>query len=195
MIIGHLPAGYIISKLSYPGFSKHIDNYKMFMLWGILGSIAPDIDMLYYFLIDHQSTHHHRYFTHFPVFWLVLILLAAAFCLSHKTRKYFGIYALIFSVMGFCHLLLDTVVGDIWWMGPFIDRRFALAVVPALYKPWWLNFILHWSFLLEIAITLWAGWLWKHGSVNSTRTVATAAAQITDFVRSPQKDSPEQGNA
>lgn len=52
--------------------------------------------------------------------------------------------------------VLDSVVGDIWWFAPFVDRPFALFTVPALYKPWWLNFFLHWSFALELAICAWA---------------------------------------
>ena len=43
-------------------------------------------------------------------------------------------------------MVQDSVVGDIWWFAPFIDRSFAL------YTPWWLNFVLHWSFALELAI-------------------------------------------
>lgn len=51
------------------------------------------------------------------------------------------------------HLLLDTIVGDIWWLYPYVDTPFALFVVPSLYRPWWLNFVLHWSFMVEVAVT------------------------------------------
>jgi inner membrane protein len=62
----------------------------------------------------------------------------------------------IFSAGGLLHMVLDSVVGDIWWFAPFIDRPFALFTVPALYTPWWLNFLLHWSFALELAICVGA---------------------------------------
>lgn len=51
---------------------------------------------------------------------------------------------------------LDSIVGDVWWFAPLLDRPFALFTVPALYQPWWLNFILHWSFGLEISLWIWA---------------------------------------
>lgn len=54
------------------------------------------------------------------------------------------------------HMVQDSVVGDIWWFAPFIDRPFALFTVPALHTPWWLNFLLHWSFALELAICVGA---------------------------------------
>jgi inner membrane protein len=69
--------------------------------------------------------------------------------------------AVIFSLNGLIHLFLDTIVGDIWWFAPFIDKSFALFIVPALYKPWWLNFLFHWSFALELAVVSWAAYLWK----------------------------------
>jgi len=38
------------------------------------------------------------------------------------------------------------------------------------YKPWWLNFILHWSFALEIALLIWAAWLWRGEAATAART-------------------------
>jgi len=58
-------------------------------------------------------------------------------------------------------MVLDSIVGDIWWFAPFVDQRFSLFTVPALYKPWWLNFILHWSFALELAVVGSAVYLWR----------------------------------
>lgn len=161
MIIGHLPAGYIISKLSYSRFRHNIGNYRTYMFWGLFGSIAPDLDMFYFHLIDHRRTLHHKYPSHFPIVWFSLVIITALLCLPKNTREKFGIYAMLFSVSGFCHLILDTIVGNIWWFAPFSDQSFALATVPSIYKTWWVNFIFHWSFLLELAVTGWAFWLWK----------------------------------
>ncbi|KAF0812098.1 hypothetical protein IGB42_03375 [Andreprevotia sp. IGB-42] len=160
MIIGHLPAGYVLAKLSYRKFSGQIGHYRWYMFWGLFGAVAPDLDMFYFHLIDHRSTHHHRYFSHFPIFWLGLLSGALLLYANTRTRSRLGIYAVLFTVSGFIHLLLDSIVGDIWWLAPFIDRPFALATVPALYHPWWLNFLLHWSFGLELLLVAWAGYLW-----------------------------------
>ena len=162
MIVGHIPAGYVLSKISYSRFSHLVGSYPTYMFWGLFGSIAPDLDMFYFHLIDHRQTHHHKYFSHFPILWLSLLVVAAILCLSKSYREKYGIYALMFSASGFCHLILDTIVGDIWWFAPFIDQPYALATVPAIYQPWWLNFIFHWSFLLELVAVGWAAWLWKY---------------------------------
>ena len=37
-------------------------------------------------------------------------------------------------------------------LAPFVDQRFALVKVTARYKPWWLNFVVHWVFLVELSI-------------------------------------------
>ena len=73
-----------------------------------------------------------------------------------KKRKPLTFLALIFSVGGLLHMLLDSVVGDIWWLAPIVDQPYALFTVPARFQPWWLNFVLHWSFVIELLIIVWA---------------------------------------
>ena len=162
MIIGHLPAGYITSKF----ISKKIDgkniSIKLFIIAGVLGALAPDLDMLYFHFIDNRQHHHHTYWSHYPIFWVSLSFVSIFWYRLSVTKKNSAL-ALIFSVCGFIHMLLDSIVGDIWWFAPFIDKPYALFTVPALYNPWWLNFILHWSFALEVGVSLWAFYLWRRG--------------------------------
>lgn len=54
------------------------------------------------------------------------------------------------------HLALDTIVGKIRWLYPFSRQDFYLFEVTARYKWAYWNFILHWTFLLEIGVILWA---------------------------------------
>ncbi|MFM2344209.1 MAG: hypothetical protein RLZZ210_819 [Pseudomonadota bacterium] len=164
MIIGHIPAGYIFAKLSYMHFYKHIQNYKYFTFFSIFGSIAPDLDMFYFHLVDHGKIHHHKYFSHYPIFWLALMLISSIFLFNKNLRRKIGINAFTFSLCGFIHILLDSIVGDIWWLAPFVDKPFAIAQVPALYKPWWLNFIFHWSFGIELLLALIAVILYKYSN-------------------------------
>ena len=159
MIIGHLPAGYLLTRLLYP---PTVFPWRIFILSGLCGALAPDLDMLYFHLIDHGQTHHHRYFTHFPAFWGGLLLLALfAWLLTRFARA--GLLASVFAGNGMVHLCLDSIVGDIWWLAPFVDRPFSLFTVPALYQPWWLNFLLHWSFGLELGLVVWAVFVWQRG--------------------------------
>lgn len=167
MIIGHLPAGYILSRHSYLRFEKFIKNYRTFMFWGIFGSIAPDFDMLYFYFIDHRQTHHHQYFSHYPILWGTFVVFFLCFCFfKASTREKFGSYSLIFFVAGFTHMILDSIVGDIWWFAPFYNRSFSLATVPSIYNPWWLNFVFHWSFILEICLVAYALWIFRRPSPN-----------------------------
>ncbi|MNE81945.1 hypothetical protein D3C80_1786290 [compost metagenome] len=92
---------------------------------------------------------------HWPILWFGLALACTIWQrLAPTSRR--APAALVFSLGGILHLLLDSFVGDIWWLAPFVDQPFALFSVPAVFKPWWLNFILHWSFAVELAIWLWA---------------------------------------
>jgi len=165
MIIGHLPAGYITSKLLFSRFEQEGITINKFLWAGIFGALAPDLDMVYFYLIDHRQHHHHTYFTHFPILWVSLLLISIL-CYYKTCSKANSTISLIFSLNGFIHMLLDSIVGDIWWFAPFIDKPFAFATVQAVYKPWWLNFLFHWSFALELAIVLWALYLWRQDSIS-----------------------------
>lgn len=163
MFLAHLPSGYIAVKL----LLKRIQNKGMsvpwLFFWGLFGSIAPDLDMFYFYLIDGRQHHHHTYWSHYPIVWFTLLLVALLYHrFAAPKEQVKSLYACVFLFMGCIHLLLDSIVGDVWWLMPFIDRPFALAIVPARFEPWWLNFILHGSFLLEIGIIAWAVYLWRN---------------------------------
>ena len=98
---------------------------------------------------------HHRYPTHWPLLWL--LALVGALHYWRKTRRPAAAVALLVAVNGMVHMLLDSIVGDIFWLMPWRDTPFSFFTVSARYQPWWLNFILHWSFLLEFALWAWAG--------------------------------------
>lgn len=124
------------------------------------GAIAPDADLLYFYLVDHRQHHHHSYLTHFPVLWLALLLAAFVWMLSTSARRWAAL-TVAFALNGLLHMVLDTVVGDIWWFAPFTDKPYAFFAVPDIYKPWWLNFVLHWSFALELILVLYAMRMWR----------------------------------
>lgn len=161
MIIGHIPLGYLSTKLIAAKWLDKSINRKPVLLAGIAGSITPDIDMLYYYFVDNCQHHHHMYWTHIPFFW-VLLLVFLLWCLKKEYLPFLGIY----GVNIFIHLFADTIVGDIWWFFPIIDKPYSLFIVPALYKPWWFNFILHWSFLIEFTILFSAVILFLHSRKN-----------------------------
>lgn len=155
MFIAHAPAGYILAvsllkRLRQPGITA-----SLVIVAGVSGGFFPDLDLLYFYLVDNRQTHHHKYFMHWPSVWLGLLALAILYWqLSHRSAT--GLAWVIFATAGVLHLVLDSLVGDIWWFAPFIDKAYAAFTVPALHQPWWLNFVLHWSFATELFICGWA---------------------------------------
>lgn len=154
MFIAHLPAGYLCGRL----YSRHLTGPRAAapVLAGMVGGIFPDIDLFYGALVDAGRIHHHLYWTHLPLVWLVLSAAAPALRLGGSGRRHV-IGTFLLAVWG--HLLLDGVAGDIWWLWPWLDRPFSLVAIPASHADWWLNYLLHWTFTLELAIVaLAAGW-------------------------------------
>lgn len=155
MFVSHLPAGYLSAKYLYRRFTATGAPLAWFVAAAMAGALAPDLDLLYFYLVDHRRTPHHLYWPHFPIVWFAL-LAASGVWLALARRKGAAALAFIFCVGGVGHLLLDTIVGDIYWGAPFLWQPVSLFTVPALYQPWWLNFFLHWSFGFELAILVWA---------------------------------------
>tara|TARA_Y100000588_G_scaffold244425_1_gene258564 strand:- start:1669 stop:2205 length:537 start_codon:yes stop_codon:yes gene_type:complete len=155
MFIAHLPAGYLLARHLLKRISTLPASHKAVTLSAMAGAIAPDLDMLYFYFIDNGQTHHHKYLSHWPILWIGL-LCVSVLAVALGKRKGLPFLALIFSVGGLLHMLLDSVVGDIWWLAPMVDQPYALFTVPARFQPWWLNFVLHWSFVIELLIIVWA---------------------------------------
>ena len=161
MTFGHLSAGYITSKLFFKAFEHQCVYSKAFMFWGLFGSIAPDFDMLYYFLVDHTLPNHHKYFSHVPLFWLTLLLMSLFWLQLHRYRNQNPASAFIFAFNGFIHTTLDTVTGEIWWLAPFVNKSFSLGAEKSEIP----NFT-DWTFGIELSLLLLALSLWGNSSVR-----------------------------
>jgi len=160
VIVAHLPAGYLISKLLWKRFQWcQRASQKAFLVAGVVGAVAPDLDMLYFHLVDHRQHHHHSYFPHFPGLWIALLGISVLWVIYTRSPR--AVLAIVFSLNGLVHMALDSVVGDIRWFAPLSDRSFSIATVPAVHQPWWLNFLLHWSFLLELSLVAAAVVVWR----------------------------------
>jgi hypothetical protein len=160
MIFGHLPAGFICSKLLYARLGTGVIDYRRFLVSGMAGSVAPDLDLVYFFLFDHRQHHHHTYWSHYPLVWLALLLISLIWLYAQRGRM-LAILMATFSLNGLIHMVLDTLVGDIIWLAPFDKSLFSLFIVPAKYSAWWFNFLLHWSVLLEVSVVAGGLYLWR----------------------------------
>lgn len=159
MILGHLPAGYIIStRLLERERDMNYRVQRRLLIWGMLCSVLPDFDMAYFYLVDHRQHLHHGYWTHLPVFWCGIAFIFYVYALLRKKRVFrlvtvFG----FFNITG--HLLLDTITGKIRWFYPLSDMDVVFFYVPARYGWWVWNFIFHWTFLFETALIIYAVYL------------------------------------
>ena len=153
MLIAHLPSGYILGMLA-----RRWREMPGIVAAAMVGGVIPDIDMLYFHLVDGGRTHHHAYITHWPLFWMA----AGAFGLV--VSRWFGATRLpliaAFFAGALLHMMLDTVASPIMWLAPFDRHAFELVTVPARYENWVLSFVLHWTFTIELMICACALWLW-----------------------------------
>jgi inner membrane protein len=149
MLTAHLPSGYVLARL----LPRRIP-YRMPA--ALIGSVFPDLDMIWFHLIDDRAFHHHRYWVHIPAFWAAV----AAVSLPIAWRLGYLRIALVFFAAILMHLILDTIGGGIMWGAPFSDHLHELVTVPARYGHWVTNFLLHWTFLAELAIWIAALTLW-----------------------------------
>ncbi|TIP87339.1 MAG: metal-dependent hydrolase [Mesorhizobium sp.] len=150
MLIAHLPAGYILGTFArsrWPGRSG-------IMAAAILGSVFPDIDMLYFHFVDGRQTHHHAYITHWPLFWAAAGLVALSVA-EWRDQRYLAPVGAFFAA-AMMHMILDSVASPIMWLMPFDRHALELVTVPAMYRNWVMSFMLHWTFALELLICAWA---------------------------------------
>lgn len=144
MLIAHAPVGYLLGAAlrrwsSVPGLVPA----------AVAGALAPDLDMVL-FLAD-PTIHHHAWPTHWPVVWLGLAA-AAAPGLAWPASRTRAVLGLVFAASGFLHLALDTVAGDVRWLAPLSERAWSLVRVSRRFEPWWLNFVVHWTFGVELVV-------------------------------------------
>ncbi len=165
MLIAHLPASYLLTRkmLQLPGIAFDIHFLRPLMVAGLVAGVFPDLDLLYFFLVDHQQHLHHDYWTHLPLFWTLLFAAAITASAVKRSRRLFNLSLIVYANL-ILHMLLDTVVGKIKWGGPLSDRVFYLFEVPARFTPWLLNFVLHWTFGLELLLLISAVWIYRQDS-------------------------------
>lgn len=160
MFIAHLPAGYLLSRnlpvLRGPSCSA----------WVMLGSVLPDVDLLWFYIVDSASVHHHTYLTHYPAHWLMLTLVGL-WIRARLGSKWLAALGL----GGSLHVCLDSVVGAIDWGWPVRSLPVTLVEVPATHDWWVLSFLTHWTIAIEGLICAVAGWCWYRQKVADTPTL------------------------
>jgi len=170
MKFGHLPAGYIASKLLFKSFKKRTISYNSFIFLGLLGAVAPDFDLIYMAVVEDYQYDHHKYFTHLPVFWLGLLLISVVWLsLSNNLDKNPSL-AFIFCFNGFIHMILDTFTGPVFWLAPHHNNTaYSFLLNDVTYGSMDLNYFANWSFVVELFIIWWAIYLHFNKYLKSGR--------------------------
>lgn len=132
MLTAHLPAGYCLSRVTGTSLPGALPVMLLF-------SVLPDFDLLWFYLVDNRSIHHHRYWVHIPAFWLVAGTLAAALLWRTPYRNL--VFVALAAIM--LHLVLDSLVGGILWLAPFDNTLYHLVEVKPGGFHWLLTFVLH----------------------------------------------------
>lgn len=165
MIIGHLPAGYLAATALLGRLRLPPRRARTLLVVALVASVAPDIDLLAFYATG-GGVHHHAYPTHWPLFWLAL---AAVGFVGAGLRRSRALAAAVAVATGaaLLHLALDSIAGAVRWGAPFSDRATTLVEVPARGGPWLLSMMTHWTFGVEIALTVVAGVvLWRRRGVR-----------------------------
>ena len=146
MFIAHLPATWLAFRALAPRPLP-----VAVLAAGLIGGIAPDIDLLWFYLFDHRQNHHHGYLTHRPALWAGFLLVG---WLLRRHRP--GAMLLALAAGGLLHMALDSLCGSVAWAWPLTDWARPLITVPARHDWWVLNFLTHWSFAIEVALVITA---------------------------------------
>ena len=155
-----MPAGYITCRILYTRYAHRITSYKGYLFWGLSGAVIPDLDYYYMLLFDPSGApDHHYFFTHYPLFW-ALLWGCSLLWLGLNRRDQNPVSALLFSLGGFIHTILDTVIGRIYWLAPFMDKKYGIVSLVYRYDPSRLPDFWNWGYGVEVLIILWAVYLW-----------------------------------
>lgn len=145
MFIAHMPAVYLLLR----GLEKHkqVKIKRSIFLFALVGSVLPDLDMLYFYWIDNRQHLHHSYLSHTPMIYLIAMALLYKLAFI---RPYAGAIVAASCV----HFVLDSVTGTgIRWLWPS-PQYFSLFSVESRFQFWIYNYLFHWTFLFELAIVL-----------------------------------------
>lgn len=154
MFIGHVPAGYLCTRGVWSLCFRNglrLPPWRSFLIVGMVCSVLPDTDLAFFYLIDHRQHMHHSYWTHVPVYWIGMGLVGLL-GITVLDRRRLVPYLVVAEANLMLHFFLDTIVGKIRWLYPLSDREFFLFEIPRVHTWWVLDFVLHWTFSLEIAL-------------------------------------------
>lgn len=180
MMFAHVPAGYLLARL-VRRISPAAAGQRALLAWGMVGGIAPDIDLFWAKYVDHWTVHHHRYLTHWPNFWLLVLGLAALVLAWRRAGAGAWLALGVFTLGIGSHLFLDWMVSAMWLLAPFSDESFQLVHAPFSYRYWLFRVLSQWTTWVDIGIAALGGLLaWRDGRAwrQARRGVGSVEATV-----------------
>ena len=159
MILAHPAAGYLITAFWESNVGKAdrfaLESWQLHCI-GFVAASLPDVDMVYQLIFDPREVSHRLYWSHTPIYWLIISLFMLSF-LSFFGKKVYLYLAKLVSLQIFVHLLLDSVVGGLRWLYPWSLQRYGLVPsLPGPYAERHLRILFHWTFIFEVVIIFFA---------------------------------------
>jgi len=153
MLIGHLPAGYFLSR--YLIKRNKLPLNKLWLGLGLLAAILPDFDIAYSILFTDSMASHRLFYTNFPLLYLTVLLIFIIIYYIRPSKNFkFGIIIVFANI--FLHFILDTAFVGIKWLWPFYDRLIGVYNVNITEGIRVENYFNHWYWYLEIALWILA---------------------------------------
>lgn len=152
MIIGHLPAGYFITR--YLIKRQKLALNKWWLGLGLLAAIVPDLDYAYWLIINDQADTHRGYITTYPIIYFGFFLISLSIYLFYK-RQWLKNAIIIIYVNIFVHFLLDTPFYGVKWLLPFYNQEIGIYDVGSYSGGSGIqveNYFTHWYWYLEIVL-------------------------------------------
>jgi len=156
MFIGHLPAAYVLGCTAVYVLSQTKSDSRNILLAALVGGIIPDLDLIYFYTVGARQSVHHEYWSHTPYYWLLIYVGLSLIALLLRRFGAFKLLSVFFSAV-VLHLLLDTITGQIQWLYPASTKPFTLVQVPAVNEWWVTNFLMHWTFAIELFVIVLSG--------------------------------------
>jgi len=153
MFIGHLPASYLLAQSVSKISPTSLRDSRSIVLVALIGGVLPDVDLLYFYTIGERQVVHHKYWSHTPIYWVVLFICFSFVTYLCESMKMFKLLCVAFLAI-VLHIALDTMTGAIHWLHPFSATTITLVHVPAVHGSWVANFLLHWTFAVELLVLI-----------------------------------------
>jgi hypothetical protein len=111
VFIAHLPAGYLATTALLHGRQLAPAARRRLLRLGLAASVLPDLDLLYFYLVDGRRHVHHAYLPHLPLAWVAALGATAAVLWRRRATSAARAALVVLGANVLLHLVLDTVAA------------------------------------------------------------------------------------